>query len=162
FQPPARQAEVRQLLGNAFAKNKRVELSDVAWDLYQLYYSPDFVSVPPAAGDRAHLYAGLPRMEDSDGLRDAAPPLHPNPAYLAGYSETLANPLWVAYRVADVNPLPAPAERPDRFEVDVRTVTRVEPDAYTGSGYDRGHLAPNYAIATRYGEDAQRETFWMS
>lgn len=30
------------------------------------------------------------------------------------------------------------------------------------SGYDRGHLAPNYAIATRYGATAQRETFLMS
>lgn len=162
LQPPSRQAEVRQLVGNAFADNKRVGLVDVAWDLYQLYYGPDFVSAPPTPGDRTHLYAGLPRIEDAGGLRDAGPRLLTNRAYLAGYSETLANPLWVAYRVADVDPLPAPAERPDRFEVDPRTVARVEPEAYSGSGYDRGHLAPNYAIATRHGEAAQRETFLMS
>lgn len=160
FQPPARQAEVRQLLGNTFAKNKRVELIDVAWDLYQLYYSPDFVSAPPAAGDRTHLYAGVPRLAAGDS--GAEPRLLTNRAYLAGYSETFANPLWVAYRVEDVTPLPAPAERPERFEVDARTVARVEPDAYTGSGYDRGHMAPNYAIATRHDETAQRETFLMS
>ena len=33
---------------------------------------------------------------------------------------------------------------------------------YTGTGYDRGHMAPNYAIGTRYGHEAQRETFLMS
>ena len=159
FQPPARQAEVRLLVGNAFADNKRVELVDVAWDLYQLYYSPDFVSAPPAAGDRAHLYAGPPRV---GGGGDIVPRLLTNRAYLVGYSDALGNPLWAAYRVADVNPLPAPAERPERFEVDPRTVARVEPAAYSGSGYDRGHLAPNYAIATRHGEAGQRETFLMS
>lgn len=85
-----------------------------------------------------------------------------NRAYLVGYSDTLGNPLWAAYRVGDVNPLPAPAERPERFEIDARTIARVPPDSYSGTGYDRGHLAPNYAIATRYGEEAQRETFLMS
>jgi len=34
--------------------------------------------------------------------------------------------------------------------------------AFRGSGYDRGHMAPNHAIATRYGVDGQRETFLMS
>jgi DNA/RNA endonuclease G, NUC1 len=159
LQPPSRQAEVRQLVGNAFAANKRVSLIDVAWDIYQLYYSPDFVSAPPTPGDRTHLYAGLPR---ADAIVGGEPRLLTNRAYLAGYSETLGNPLWVAYRVSDVSPLPAPAERPERFEVDVRTVARVAPDAYTGSGYDRGHMAPNYAIATRHDEAAQHETFLMS
>lgn len=158
FQPPTRQAEVRLLVGNAFADNKRVELIDVAWDIYQLYYSPDFVAAPPATGDRTHLYGGLPRMAgDTNPAR-----LLTNRGYLAGYSDVLANPLWAAYRVADVDPLPAPGERPERFETDPRTVARVEPEAYSGTGYDRGHVAPNYAVATRHGEEAQRETFLMS
>jgi len=33
---------------------------------------------------------------------------------------------------------------------------------YTGSGYNRGHCAPNYAIAVCYGAQAQLETFLMS
>src|SRR5690606_36277568 len=39
---------------------------------------------------------------------------------------------------------------------------RVHPDIYTNSGYDRGHLAPNFAIAVLHGEKAQAETFAMS
>lgn len=38
----------------------------------------------------------------------------------------------------------------------------LQPQDYSGSGYDRGHLAPNYAIATRLGRAAQEETFLMS
>ncbi len=161
LQAPERQAEVRLLVGNAFAENKRVDLLDVAWDLYQLYYSPDFVAAPPAAGDRTHLYAGAPRVAGEGDSIPAGRFLR-NTGYLVGYREELGAPWWVAYRVRDIDPLPAPAERPSRFESDVRTVARVEPDAYTGSGYDRGHLAPNHAIATRHGEAAQRETFLMS
>ena len=159
FQPAERQAEVRLLVGNAFAENKRVELVDVAWDIYQLYYSPDFVAARPVPGDRTHLYAGAPV---ATGSESRAVRLLANHAYLIGYSDALGNPLWAAYRVGDVNPLPAPAERPERFEIDARTIARVSPEAYSGTGYDRGHLAPNYAIATRYGEAAQRETFFMT
>ncbi len=159
LQPPPRQAEVRQLVGNAFAENKRVELVDVAWDLYQLYYSPDFVSVPPAPGDRSHLYAGTPvPVAPSAQITRVLT----NTGYLVGYDDQAGVPRWAAYRIADISPLPAPAARPDRFEVDRRTVARIDSDAYTGTGYDRGHLAPNHAIATRYGEPAQRETFLMS
>jgi endonuclease G len=62
----------------------------------------------------------------------------------------------------DLPRIPAPAARPGKFEVDRRTEARVAPDEYSGSGYDRGHLAPNFGIATRYGREAQRETFLMS
>ncbi len=159
FQPAPRQAEVRLLVGNAFADNKRVNLVDVAWDLYQLYYSPDFVAAPPPFGDRTHLYAGVPQF--TLGGENAGRFLA-NTGYLVGYSDELASPLWAAYRMTDISPLPAAGERPERFEVDRRTIARVESESYTNSGYDRGHLAPNYAIATRYGDAAQRETFLMS
>ncbi|WP_221031234.1 DNA/RNA non-specific endonuclease [Actomonas aquatica] len=159
LQPPGRQAEVRQLVGNTFAENKRVDPLDVAWDLYQLYYSPDFVSAAPAPGDRTHLYAGAPVAANSPAQVTR---LLTNTGYLVGYDDNVGVARWAAYRVADISPLPTPAERPDRFDVDRRTVARIDSDAYTGTGYDRGHLAPNYAIATRYGEPAQRETFLMS
>jgi len=159
FQPAPRQAEVRLLVTNAFTAHKRVELLDVAWDIYQLYYSPDFVAAPPPFGDRTHLYAGVPQF--TLGGENAGRFLA-NQGYLVGYSDELASPLWAAYRMQDVTPLPESGERPDRFEVDRRTIARVDSDAYTNTGYDRGHLAPNYAISTRYGESAQRETFLMS
>ncbi|MCC5024847.1 MAG: hypothetical protein J6386_19555 [Candidatus Synoicihabitans palmerolidicus] len=47
--------------------------------------------------------------------------------------------------MADITPLPSAGERPERFEVDRRTLARIDSDSYTGSGYDRGHLALNYA-----------------
>ena len=159
FQPAPRKAEVRLLVTNAFVDNKRVDFLDVAWDIYQLYYSPDFVAAPPPFGDRTHLYAGVPQF--TLGGENAGRFLS-NKGYLVGYSDELSSPLWAAYRMKDISPLPDSGERPDNFEVDRRTIARVDSDAYTNTGYDRGHLAPNYGISTRYGDAAQRETFLMS
>jgi len=146
MQPETRREEVSRLVGNYFEKNKRIELLDVAMDIYRLYYSADFVTAT-AAGDRTHVYGGSPVPSGGGVLRVLV-----NQGYAAG----------VAYRVADVKTLPEAAPRPEGFETDLRTAARVAESAYTNSGYDRGHMAPNYAIATRYGEEAQRETFLMS
>lgn len=84
-----------------------------------------------------------------------------NPGFALGYSEWRAAPLWVGYVARD----PAagtPHERPDSFAVDARTLRRIDGDAYRGSGYDRGHLAPNYLISRAYGREAQRASFRMS
>jgi endonuclease G len=154
-QPDTRQREVRRLVENALAGDKRVTVLDVAWDIWQLYYA-DSAAGRIAAGDKAIVYGGAPRATQP-GVR-----LLVNRAYVVGYSEEHANPLWAAYRVGDLGRIPTTPDRPDRFEVDRRTATRVAPSDYTGSGYDRGHLAPNFAIVTRYGREAQRETFLMS
>lgn len=155
FQPPERQGEVARLVGNALDGRKRVTAFDVVQDLWQLYYGADFVA-GVAPGDRTHLYGGTPRPAAGAAVRVLA-----NTGYVAGYSDALGNPLWAAYRVADTEPGAAPP-RPGEFTPDRRTAARVEPGDYTGSGYDRGHLAPNFAIATRYGRRAQEETFLMS
>jgi endonuclease G len=84
-----------------------------------------------------------------------------NIGYVVGYSESRKNPSWVCYRLSQVGSLQAPP-RPQTFSVDTRTGARVSPADYTGSGYDRGHMAPNYAIAVCYGSAAQLETFRMS
>jgi DNA/RNA endonuclease G (NUC1) len=84
-----------------------------------------------------------------------------NVGYTVGYSEALRAPLWVVYRVFDV-PVLDSGKRPSGFRIDHRTKAQVAHGDYTHSGYDRGHMAPNYAIATRYGRYAQRETFLMS
>lgn len=158
FQPPARRAEVDQLIESYLERNKGIALTDVAWDLYQLYASEDFVRIPGRDGDGGDLYAGLPQP---DGFAHAVRRLA-NRGYTVGYSEVLENPVWVAYRVKDRDGAAVPSGRPDGFAVDLRTAARVTPEAYSGSGYDRGHLAPSLAIALHHGEAAQRETFLMS
>ena len=100
-----------------------------------------------------YVYGGHP--ESSHDLL-----LLENEGYLVGYSESLCNPCWVAYRVFDVPTLIS--GKRSSFRTDYRTQAQVSQKAYSGSGYDRGHMAPNYAIATRYGSDGQRETFLMS
>ncbi|HYP18296.1 MAG TPA: DNA/RNA non-specific endonuclease, partial [Opitutus sp.] len=135
-----------------------VSAFDVAWDVWHLYYA-DSSTGQVAVGDKSLVYAGAPAWRAGEL---AAPKLLVNRGYLVGYSETQRGPLWAGYRVDDLATVPNPPPRPEQFEVDRRTISRVPPDAYTGSGFDRGHLAPNYAIATRYGPAAQAETFLMS
>tara|TARA_B100000700_G_scaffold18766_2_gene18424 strand:+ start:26928 stop:27785 length:858 start_codon:yes stop_codon:yes gene_type:complete len=83
-----------------------------------------------------------------------------NDGYLVGWSDLRVNPLWVSYWLNDAGASRI-GERPD-FQRDWRTLWPVSADSYRGSGYDRGHLAPNYAIASVYGREAQRQTFLMS
>jgi endonuclease G len=157
FQPAGRQAEVDRLVTAALARDKRVGFLEVAWDVWDLYYASSGAGAA-APGDNRILYGGQPRPRDpGEVLRVLV-----NQGYVVGYSDALGLPRWAAYRVGDLPRIPPPPPRPDRFTVDRRTAARVEPQVYSGSGYDRGHLAPNFAIATRHGAAAQRETFLMS
>ncbi len=152
FQPPARQQEVSRLVINLFDSRKEITALDVARDLWQLYYSADYVRAT-LPGDKTHVYGGAPA--------GGAVRLLANTGYVVGYSDPLGNPLWAAYRMADAAVRDSPP-RPENFAADPRTIARIDPAVYTRSGYDRGHLAPNYAITTRYGKGAQEETFLMS
>jgi endonuclease G len=158
-QPDTRQREVRRLVENAFEHNKHVTALDIAWDIWQLYYA-DSATGRIAAGDKTHIYGGAPRA----GPAANAPSFRvlTNQGYAVGYSDALGSPVWAAYHIRDLATIPSAGTRPEKFETDRRTAARVAPEDYTNSGYDRGHLAPNYAIATRYGPVAQRETFLMS
>lgn len=164
-QPETRQRDVRRLVENAFERDKRVSVLDVAWDVWQLYYA-DSATGRVAPGDKAIVYGGVPRRISGNGAAASGGVgevrVLTNRGYVVGYSDALGNPLWAAYRVGDLPRIPSTPERPDKFEVDRRTAARVAAADYAGSGYDRGHMAPNFAIVTRYGVEAQRETFLMS
>lgn len=159
FQPRERKEEVQQLVGNYSQQHKHIRLTEVLWDIWTLYFSRSFVhtTTPPAgAGDM--VYGGEPQR---GAFPHSVRSLY-NSGYVVGYCDVLENPVWAAYRVFDLQQPPRLARRPESFVVDTRTAVRVEPGDYTGSGYDRGHMAPNYAIGTRYGWQAQEETFFMS
>jgi endonuclease G len=119
--------------------------------------APDTQTKPEKWSD-PYYYGGMPRTTAS--FPDQLTVLT-NIGYVVGYSEARKNPSWVCYRLSQVGSLKAPP-RPQQFTVDTRTGARVRPADYTGSGYDRGHMAPNYAIAICYGSAAQLETFLMS
>lgn len=83
-----------------------------------------------------------------------------NDGYLLGWSDVRAGALWVSYQLVAVDDASI-GSRPG-FSADWRTLWPIGTDSYSGSGYDRGHLAPNYAIAAVHGRQAQIDTFLMS
>ncbi len=83
-----------------------------------------------------------------------------NRAYSVGYDNDLPGPRWSSYRMFPYHE--AHHDRPAAFKADARTKALVATQEFVRSGYDRGHMTPNYAIAVCYGEDAQRETFLLS
>lgn len=107
-----------------------------------------------------HAYAGLPIAHDWKDWQRWHHVLR-NPGFMVGYSDIRMNPLWVTYRLEAKEP-GGSGPRPSGFDEDWRSITRVKHGDYTGSGYDRGHLAPNYAIAKVHGREAQLKTFLMT
>lgn len=152
-----RQEEIQQLVGNYLDANKRVDLSDLALDLWRYYYGGDFIDSDFRGGQNM-AYGGIP---EKGAFSHSIRVLH-NSGYLCGYADAIRSPVWVAYRLFDLPEMPEVAERPDVFTTDDRTFSKVRSSEFTGSGYDRGHLAPNQAIALCYGPVAQEETFLMS
>ncbi len=82
--------------------------------------------------------------------------------YWTAWSPSLRVPLWSAYAVPTKKIVEHAWERPATFDYDKEAKNSPSHSDYTGSNYDRGHMAPNHVIATRYGRSAQKETFLMS
>lgn len=119
-----------------------------------LWFSYESLVARPAMS-----YMGLPKVESGIAAQGWSRILR-NEGYLLEYSEKLANPLWVTYQVTEQRF--KSGKRPSGFKTDWRSIAGISHSDYTGSGYDRGHMAPNYLIASRYGRSAQQESFLMT
>ncbi len=135
-----------------------VRFGEVLGDIWSLYFSRPFVPTTVVPEKDAILFGGEPRRA---GFPHEIRTLH-NTAYTVGYCDEVANPVWSGYRVFRLTSPPQIGSRPDSFTPDTRTAARVQPGDYTGSGYDRGHMTPNYAIGSRFSRRAQEETFLLS
>jgi endonuclease G, mitochondrial len=131
----------------------------IAWKRQQEQQPPLPVAETPIVADKI-VFGGLPRPAPGAGS-EVEFTLLKNQAYYVGYSESRRDPLWAAYRVFRTE-TPFNFPRPSGFDTDPRTLAKVKSSDYTGSGYDRGHMAPNSAIMRGFGKDAQLETFYLS
>jgi len=106
------------------------------------------------------LYQGAPQSRDAKDLNTWFRILR-NHGFILGYSDLRGNPLWVEYALTSAENTPS-LKRPNRFETDWRSINRVSHDSYKKSGYDRGHMAPNYAMSHLYGREGQGDSFLMT
>ena len=98
---------------------------------------------PTTAEDAQRVYLALGNPSGANAS-DANNYLLVNNYYVVSYSRDRGIPNWVAWRVtrADMSNL----NRADSFRPDDRLPkgwARVTPSDYTGSGFDRGHIAPS-------------------
>lgn len=105
-------------------------------------------------------FAGIPTARGS--FIQTSTRIFRNRAYMVGYSDLKGNPLWVVYKLTASDENAHHLNRPDSFSSDWRNFGFITSGDYTNSGYDRGHMAPNHAIALLYGKEAQQETFLMT
>jgi endonuclease G len=108
----------------------------------------------------ALLYQGAPQSRDAKDLNTWFRILR-NHGFILGYSDLRGNPLWVEYALTSAENTSS-LKRPSRFETDWRSINRISHDSYKKSGYDRGHMAPNYAMSHLYGREGQADSFLMT
>ncbi|MBQ7188897.1 MAG: DNA/RNA non-specific endonuclease [Kiritimatiellae bacterium] len=143
-----------QLWGNATA-----DLTD-AWGLTGHDATSSGIS---SLATNSFLDVGFPAVQQGNPHAPKDLVILHKKGFTIGYSPSLRHPVWVAYRsfpyqTAATNP----ENRPKGFRPDPDAPNCPRPSDYTRSGYDRGHMAPNLAIASRFGQSAQEDTFLLS
>ncbi|WP_162622850.1 DNA/RNA non-specific endonuclease [Salinisphaera orenii] len=83
-----------------------------------------------------------------------------NPGFVVGYDLKRRRAAWVAFQLRPVGHS-QPMQRPD-FKPDSRLASKRQRTHYDKRGFDRGHMAPNYAMRQLYGRQAQRASFYYS
>jgi endonuclease G len=110
----------------------------------------------PVAVSSGAVYRGVPINE----FPEFAITVLDKGNFVVGYCDDFRNPAWVSYHVGpatDFRNFPSPA-----FRTDASTAARVRDGDYTNSGFDRGHMAPKFALGSRFGAEGARSTFIMS
>lgn len=81
------------------------------------------------------------------------------PYFTIGYDNRRKNPSWVTYDLD--GPITSQGRPPNRpmFATDFRTSAHVGHRDYSGSGLDRGHMVPAFAMWSRHGAEAFLATF---
>ncbi|MCX7597939.1 MAG: DNA/RNA non-specific endonuclease [Armatimonadetes bacterium] len=120
-----------------------IELADAA--LWSLVIRPGMADQTQVVRKRSQiisqqLLGGLPRsaaVSDDEMLLVQQD-------YVIWYDRGLRVPLWVGYRLTPAN-LVGSSERPEAFRPDPRLPPQARADLsdYEGSGFDRGHMAPD-------------------
>lgn len=82
--------------------------------------------------------------------------------FTIGYDEQAKSPAWVMYYLNGPIRFRGDQRRPSIFTTEFRTSAHVAYGDYRNTDFDRGHLCPAYAMFSRYGEAAQKETFIMA
>lgn len=110
--------------------------------------------------DNEKQAASLNSIESFDYMPSTSGRMLYHENYCFSYSEEHEQSKWVAYKLTSAN-FNDDIERSGSFRKDglVETETAVTGD-YTGSGYDRGHLAP--AADMRHNQISMYESFYMS
>lgn len=103
-------------------------------------------------------FAGTPRRTHAPAPDDIR--VIDRGEFIVGWSDRLRHPAWCAYHVTRDARF-EDGKRPG-FASDRSVPAAPRPDSYAKSGFDRGHMVPNHAIVSRFGEDARRKTFLMS
>lgn len=105
------------------------------------------------------LFYGEPTVNRTAGPYFVLPAI----GFVVGYDAGIQNPVWVSTRFFRVND-PKSEARPDQFTPDPRIPTRyrTESSLWTRTGYDRGHMAPNWGVSICYGREAQIESFVLT
>lgn len=86
-----------------------------------------------------------------------------NIGYLVGYSPSRRGPIWAGYGLNWNITKHDGFKRPTSgFQPDERVPNPIVTEDYTHQGYDRGHLAPSFAIGKFHGREAQIETFLLT